>query len=67
MTDIPEDRHIPDLVSLTEAGKILGLKRAMTHRIVQRGQLRGKQIDGYWVFRRSVVEKLRDQRGTTAE
>jgi hypothetical protein len=62
MADPPEDPRIPDLVSLTEAAAILGLKRAMTHRLVQRGQLRGKQIDGYWVFRRSVVEKLKEQR-----
>jgi hypothetical protein len=63
MTDPPADPRIPDLVSLTEAGKILGIGRAMTHRLVQRGQLRGKQIDGYWVFRRTVVEKLKEQRG----
>lgn len=62
MTDPLADSRIPDLVSLREAAGILGLKRAMAHRLVQRGQLRGKRVDSVWVFRRNVVEKLRDQR-----
>lgn len=60
--DPPQDRHIPDLVSLREAAGILGIGRAMTHRLVQAGQLRGKRVDSVWVFRKVVVEKLRDQR-----
>jgi hypothetical protein len=62
MTDPPPDSRIPDLVSLRQAAEILGLKRAMTHRLAKSGQLRGRLVDTAWVFRRSVVEKLRDQR-----
>ncbi len=62
MTDPPEDRHIPDLVSLREAAIILDLSRGMTHRLIKQGQLRGKRVDSVWVFRRVVVEKLTEQR-----
>ena len=62
MTDPPEDRHIPDLVSLREAANILDLSRGMTHRLIKQGQLRGKRVDSVWVFRRVVVEKLKEQR-----
>lgn len=62
MTEPRPDSRIPDLVSLREAADILGLKRAMTHRLAKTGQLRGRKVDTAWVFRRGVVEKLRDQR-----
>ncbi len=66
MTEPPADPRIPDLVSLQEAADILGLKRAMTHRLVQQGELRGRKIAGAWLFRRVVVEKLRDKRSPRA-
>lgn len=56
------DPRIPDLVSLHEAAEILGIYRTLTHRLVQQGVLRGRKVGNAWVFRRSVVEKLRDQR-----
>lgn len=62
MTEPTPDPRIPDLVSLREAAGILGVGRAYTHRLVASGALRGKKVDSTWVFRRSVVEKLRDQR-----
>lgn len=62
MTGPPRDRHIPDLVSLTEAADILDVVRQYAHRLAERGQLVGAKVGGTWVFRRVVVERLRDQR-----
>lgn len=63
MTGPPRDRHIPDLVSLTEAAEILDVVRQYVHRLAERGQLVGAKVGSTWVFRRVVVERLRDQRG----
>lgn len=65
MTGPPRDRHIPDLVTLQEAAEILGVVKQYAHRLATRGQLLGATIGSegkVWVFRRVVVERLRDQR-----
>lgn len=64
MKEPPRDRHIPDLVSLKEAADILKVVRQYAHRLADRGQLVGAKVGGTWVFRRVVVERLRDQRGS---
>jgi excisionase family DNA binding protein len=51
------DRHIPDLVSLTEAAELLGVSRAAVHKMIGKGQLVGAQVGTTWVFRRAVVER----------
>lgn len=58
MNDPPRDRHIPDLVSLAEAGEILGVTRQGVHKMVVRGELRGARVGTTWVFRRVVVERI---------
>lgn len=65
MDEPPADPRIPELVSLSKAAEMLGIGRAMTHRLVKHGQLRGRKVDGTWVFRKSVVERLAQQRSTT--
>lgn len=55
------DPRIPDLVSLREAAALLGITKQAAHLRVQKGQLRGAQIDGAWVFRRTVIEAARDE------
>ncbi len=64
MTGPPRDRHIPDLVTLDEAADILGVVRQYAHRLAHSGQLLGATVGKgkTWVFRRVVVERLRDQR-----
>lgn len=64
MTGPPRDRRIPDLVSLDEAADMLGVVRQYVHRLAQSGQLVGATVGKgkTWVFRRVVVERLRDQR-----
>jgi len=52
------DGKIPDLISLREAATILGMSKQAAHKYVIKGVLAGKQIDGAWVFRRAVVERL---------
>jgi excisionase family DNA binding protein len=59
MDSPPRDRHIPDLVSLTEAADILGVSRAAVHKMVAKAQLVGAQVGTTWVFRRAVVERLK--------
>jgi len=61
----PRDRHIPDLVTLTEAAQILGVVRQYAHRLAERGELTGAQVGTTWVFRRAVVQRLAAQRATT--
>jgi hypothetical protein len=68
MTSPPRDRQIPDLVTLAEASRKLGLSKAYIHRqYVTPGVLRGALIGGTWVFRRAAVERLRDQRAAAKE
>jgi len=57
---VARDRHIPDLVSLAESAAILGVSRQAVHQMVQNGRLVGAQVGTTWVFRRVVVERLRD-------
>lgn len=51
------DPRIPDLVSLRQAAEILGISKQAAHKRVTKGQLQGIQVDGAWLFRRTVVEK----------
>jgi hypothetical protein len=55
------DRKIPDLVSLAEAGEILGMSKQAAHKRLMRGELPGRQVGTTWVFRRALVEKIRDE------
>lgn len=55
------DRHIPDLVSLREAAAILKMSKQAAHKRAMNGYLVGAQVDGAWVFRRSVVEAATDE------
>lgn len=68
LQDVPKpsiDPEIPDLVSLTEAGKILGVVKQRVHVLVMEGRLAAKQIEGSnaWVCRRSEVERLKPKLG----
>lgn len=58
------DKRIPELVSLTEASAILGIYRTLVHRMADDGRIPGAQVGetGTWVFRKAVIERLRDQR-----
>lgn len=58
----PRDRHIPDLVSASEAATMLGLTRQAIQLMANNGQLVGAKIGNAWVFRRSVVEKEAKER-----
>lgn len=62
MSNPPRDRHIPDVVSLNEAKDILGVSKAAAHKMVVNGRLVGAQAGSTWIFRRVVVERLRDGR-----
>lgn len=57
MPEPRRDRHIPDLVSLTEAAEMLHISRAAAHKMVMGGRLVGAQVGTTWVFRRAAVER----------
>jgi hypothetical protein len=61
MTSPQRDRHIPDLVSLTEAGEILGKSRQGVHKMIMGGRLPAAQVGATWVMRRVAVERMRDE------
>lgn len=63
----PRDRHIPDLVSASEAATMLGLTRQAIQLMANNGQLPGAKIGNGWVFRRSVVERAAKERAKTDE
>lgn len=56
------DRHLPELVNLNGAAKILGVVPQYVHRLAERGQLVGQKVGASWIFRKVVVERLREQR-----
>lgn len=60
------DKHIPDLVSATEAAGILGVTRQAVQLMANNGQLLGAKIGTTWVFRRVVVERAAEERGEAA-
>lgn len=62
MTTPPRDRHIPDLVSATEAAEILGVTRQAIQLAANNGQLLGAKVGSTWVFRRAVVERAAAER-----
>jgi len=58
------DPHIPELVSLAEAARILGRAKQGVHRAALKGQIRAQRLDdgaGAWVFRRSYIERLAER------
>lgn len=52
------DRHIPDLVSLSQAAEILGVSRQAVHKMITNGRLQGALVGTTWVFRRIAVERM---------
>lgn len=63
MTGLRRDRRIPDLVGLDEAARILGVVKQYAHRLATSGKLPGAVVGrNTYVFRRAVVEQIRDQR-----
>lgn len=56
MPELPRDKQIPDLVSVTEAAAILGMTRQAVLLRAGAGQLLGAKVGSTWVFRRKVVE-----------
>lgn len=71
--DVPGPRidpDIPDLVSQTEAGRILGnedgpMSKQRVDVLRNEGRLPGKQVEGSgaWVYRRKLVEELKPKLG----
>lgn len=61
------DRHIPKLLNLNGAAAVLGVSPQYVHRLAERGELPGAKIGASWMFRRVVVERLRDQRASKEE
>ena len=55
------DRHIPDLVTLEEAGRLLGISRQGVHKMAMAGHLPVKRVGSTWVARRVVVQRLADK------
>jgi hypothetical protein len=55
---------MPDLVNVNGAARILGTTPQFVHRLAEADQLPGAKIGSGWFFRRSVVERLRDQRNS---
>jgi hypothetical protein len=54
----PRDRHIPDLLTLVDAAKVLNMTRQGLHKAATKGQILGYQLgQGVWVFRRIVIER----------
>lgn len=68
MTPLRRDPRIPDLVGLEEAAAVLGVVKQYAQRLVKAGQIPGAIIGrNTYVFRRSVVERLRDQRAADSK
>lgn len=61
------DRHMPKLLNLNGAADVLGVSPQYVHRLAERGELVGAKIGASWVFRRVVVERLREQRAPKEE
>jgi len=66
MTSPPRDRHIPDLVSATEAAALLDVSRQAVQLMANNGQLVGAKVGSTWVFRRVVVERAAAERTQAA-
>lgn len=62
MPATPYDRHIPDLVSATEAAELLNVTRQAVQLMANNGQLPGRKAGKTWVFRRVVVERAAEER-----
>lgn len=57
------DRRMPRLVNVEGAAEILGFVPQYVYRLAESGKLKGARIGSAWIFRRAVVEKLRDEGG----
>lgn len=67
MRQPPRDKHIPDLLSASEAAELLGVTRQAVQLQANNGQLPGAKIGSTWVFRRAVVERAaKERRGETS-
>lgn len=65
--DMQRDRHIPDLVSVTEAAEMLDVSRQAIHKMIAEGRLKGAKAGSTVVFRRVAVERYRDTRVTAED
>lgn len=55
------DSTLPELVDISGAAELLGVSRQAVHKMVERGDLPGRQLNGRtWVFARTRVEALAD-------
>ncbi|MEU5157269.1 helix-turn-helix domain-containing protein [Glycomyces sp. NPDC021274] len=59
---LPEDRHIPPLMSVTEAADELDMTPQGVRKAAARGQILGRKVGSTWVFRRVTVERAKAQR-----
>ena len=50
---------MPDLIGAKEAAEILGITRRWVLELLKRGDLRGQQINRYWVIDRAEVERYK--------
>jgi predicted site-specific integrase-resolvase len=57
-TPTPQDRHIPELLTLKDAADKIGISRQALHKAASKGQVRGALLgQGVWVFRKVVIER----------
>lgn len=56
------DRHMPRLLNLNGAADLLGVSAQYVHRLAEREELPGLKLGSSWIFRRVVVERLRERR-----
>lgn len=55
---IKESTRIPDLINITEAMKILPMKRRTIQEHIQKGNIPGKHIGSKWYISRTYIEDL---------
>ena len=61
------DKRMPALLSLDQAAHVLGVVRQYAHRMATDGRLPGQQVSKTWVFRTSVVLKVKADREAKKE
>lgn len=59
---VRDKRISADLISTTEAAHILGITRQAVINMTVEGRLPGAMVGTFYVFRRSVVERLANRR-----
>lgn len=67
MTQLPQDRHIPPLMSVTEAAAELNMTPQGLRKAASKGQVLGQKVGGTWVFRRALVERVSVRRKEAKE